>query len=650
MAPVKGGRYSAGSLEERTGGQTTQHSSESKEALSEQRVRRRDGRPGPPSRLRRRNPDSNSNGDVSAALSSVAADSITTSSISGFFTPSSTRSSTAIAVASSRANGADSDRNGAQQLTLQPAIVAAPSVTSAEVLAPAVTTIVLATIVTGPTTLLKSTLVATVSASSSSASDSAMTSILTSSDRRHKTASTDSDSDDTSSNSKGNSSRWSSHRSDDKPLSQSAERALISAGSIGAFIIVCFLFWLVWRAVHNQNWRKHAGALATAAVFAGSPASPSAAVAIHSTSNSATTPPRRLFKSITSRMPFFGRRTRTWQTLEDNTSKETNATVGTKNLGPSQQPAEVYQEKITNIVSSSEGLPATPSQVYHGDDLSQQKEQQQRQKYAAAASTAPSFIYSQQMAVTSANLLAVSPYGAAEASAGPTAEAAYLRAGNGTLINSDGVSSMGDTLRSRMPDPYYNQSQLARQPSDAYDPMHRQVNRISELSSLSSGFGDGEIVDLELPPKRQQQMLSVPPMPSTPLAVTLAGAGHFSWMRASRFVPNSRRETVYTEAGEDQPARFRSVTSWVHQQTGRVRRAQQRSNANNNPAAGGPLGTTGATNVQSGRANMSAESEMPATPGIARPMPEEQRLTMMVDDGEEPRRPETVPGIHMKPR
>ncbi|KAH9906481.1 hypothetical protein F4778DRAFT_778876 [Xylariomycetidae sp. FL2044] len=131
------------------------------------------------------------------------------------------------------------------------------------------------------------------------------------------------------------------------------------------------------------------------------------------------------------------------------------------------------------------------------------------------------------------------------------------------LSNGDTMESSEATLRSRMPDAYYNQSELSRQPSDAYNPAQRQVYRASQLSSISSGFGDGDIIVPE-----PLAVNKPPPAPTSNNA-----AGRFSWMSRG----NGRRETTYTQTSEDRPARFRSVTSWVNQQTGRVQRAEARA-------------------------------------------------------------------------
>ncbi|KAI1426031.1 hypothetical protein F5Y12DRAFT_318065 [Xylaria sp. FL1777] len=139
------------------------------------------------------------------------------------------------------------------------------------------------------------------------------------------------------------------------------------------------------------------------------------------------------------------------------------------------------------------------------------------------------------------------------------------------MVDSNDADS---TLRSRMPDPYYNQSEFARQPSDAYNPAQRQVYRASEISSLSSGFGDGDII---MPPPNI--VIAKTPIPRATLnadAVNSNNNGNnntafrpFSWM--SRAGTEQQRDTVYTTTS-DRRSRFRSVNSWVDQQKRRLRR------------------------------------------------------------------------------
>lgn len=166
------------------------------------------------------------------------------------------------------------------------------------------------------------------------------------------------------------------------------------------------------------------------------------------------------------------------------------------------------------------------------------------------------------------------------------------------------------TDRSRMPDPFYNQSELARQASTAYDPAKRAVYRASELSSISSGFGDGDIIV----PVPAGSMPDVRPLSYSKTPSNLSRANSIAGRSATGQVEN--RDTIYTTTSEDVPARYRSVNSWVNQQTGRVQREQQRSG-----------------------------EDVPPVPAL----PAEDRLTLMMDDGEEPRRYEDTLSSQLPP-
>lgn len=102
---------------------------------------------------------------------------------------------------------------------------------------------------------------------------------------------------------------------------------------------------------------------------------------------------------------------------------------------------------------------------------------------------------------------------------------------------------------------------LTRQTSNAYDPNQREVNHLSSLSSLSSGFGDGLII----------------PEPVAGQAPDATRQSRkFSWMTVGSRGPlssrNGDRDTVYTTASIETAPRFRTVNSWVAQQSGRVQR------------------------------------------------------------------------------
>ncbi|KAI9649414.1 hypothetical protein NHQ30_001990 [Ciborinia camelliae] len=112
---------------------------------------------------------------------------------------------------------------------------------------------------------------------------------------------------------------------------------------------------------------------------------------------------------------------------------------------------------------------------------------------------------------------------------------------------------------------YYSQSESLRsqqsalsgqsgQSSNAYDHSQRDFHRISYLSSISSGFGDS----LAMPND------SAPQIP----------VSRFSWTTASQGAPQNR-DTIYTTTSEETAPRFRTVNSWVAQQTGRVERKKQ---------------------------------------------------------------------------
>lgn len=114
--------------------------------------------------------------------------------------------------------------------------------------------------------------------------------------------------------------------------------------------------------------------------------------------------------------------------------------------------------------------------------------------------------------------------------------------------NLDSYYYQSGTLRSQ-------QSGLSLQSSNAYDPSKREVNHISYLSSISSGFGDSLVMPNDSAP---------PQMP----------VSRFSWTTASQGAPQNR-DTIYTTTSEETAPRFRTVNSWVAQQTGRVERKQQ---------------------------------------------------------------------------
>ncbi|KAH6624746.1 hypothetical protein B0J18DRAFT_188267 [Chaetomium sp. MPI-SDFR-AT-0129] len=216
------------------------------------------------------------------------------------------------------------------------------------------------------------------------------------------------------------------------------------------------------------------------------------------------------------------------------------------------------------------------------------------------------------------------------------------------------------------PASYYTQPFLGPQfgNSDNADPLHRQASNAT--SELSSGFGDGDIIVTDAvisPPAPTADPSSATNSPQTQYTA------RFSWMthtqgsqpqpkpqaqaqtRASflrgpfrqnssagsafRINANGDRESIYTTSSEDLPARFRSVSSWVNQQTGRIRRVQQRQRQNE-----GGIAAEGASPVVEG-AQRGSQGNEPGIPGIHNP-PQEPSFGFMMEDGEKPRRVEEV--------
>lgn len=173
-------------------------------------------------------------------------------------------------------------------------------------------------------------------------------------------------------------------------------------------------------------------------------------------------------------------------------------------------------------------------------------------------------------------------------------------------------------VASHQPQPSYNSldAQGGSWPYlSAPNPQYPQLqHRASNLTSLSSGFGDGDIiVPPAFHPPRSGASTPQPP-PSTR---TTSSAGNAL----------SNRDTIYTATSDDQPARFRTVSSWVNQQKGRIHRAQQR--------------------VRDGGGVVGEREGVPPVPGVpagagVNGLPAEQEFSLMMPDGEVPRRPDDM--------
>lgn len=165
-------------------------------------------------------------------------------------------------------------------------------------------------------------------------------------------------------------------------------------------------------------------------------------------------------------------------------------------------------------------------------------------------------------------------------------------------------TELNSTQRSRTKSCLHSQFDSSQDPCDVHNSISRHQNRNSELSSLSSGFGDGDIIVSTSPIQ--------PPLPS----LQVVTQSDRTFCRAG-----DKRETIYTESSEDSPARFRSVNSWVTQQVSRIKRAQQRSEKGDDET---PPPVPG----------------LPGIPGLplSSGLPKEHQYSMMIDF-EQPKQP-----------
>ncbi|KAK0711350.1 hypothetical protein B0H67DRAFT_585080 [Lasiosphaeris hirsuta] len=367
-----------------------------------------------------------------------------------------------------------------------------------------------------------------------------------------------------------------------------AERVMISVGSIAVFAMIGCVGWYVWRAMNKS---KKNGGTRTDAFRKMIPRNML---------------PQRLVASI----PFF--KQTGWENLDDAPAgKSAESSKSGKTPPPS------YHEKAKGPKSLPLGgfYGHEKAYPYHPDQQEQQPPQGASQEKpqlsrirSLVAAEAPTLPPSSPRPLSS-HPIAVSvitdnapPIPPSLISHSPQDSFSSTSAAQFGTISTDPTS----TLRSKMGPVYYNQSEFARTPSRAHDPQRRQVNRASEISSLSSGFGDGDII-----------VAPQPTAPAYPRTASSRYSSRFSWMSQDP----SKRDTIYTQTSEDMPPRFRTVNSWVDQQTGRIKRAQRREETSTAPPVPQLPGQTG-------------------IPGIHNP-PNEQGYDMMMDD-EKPRRVEDM--------
>lgn len=367
--------------------------------------------------------------------------------------------------------------------------------------------------------------------------------------------------------------------------------------ALGGFILICFLVWIVWRIMKKTKSKKNGGI---------------------SPSGTARWPRLVLPDRILAKVPFLKNRQRQWQNLDDSSVTGISPPSYKSGMAQAEGVKDFYaQEKTyqlpsrrqsvdqpTNAHKSSSPLAQNPPNVpFTNNPLTLDTNVIPYSSQQAVAHNTPTITYTNSPLTLDTAI--TQPWSHQPQQSFSSTNAAQFR---GMRASTDET----ETLRSRMPDPYYNQSELARGPSDAYDPARRQVNRVSQLSSISSGFGDGDII-------MPDTMIKQPQPATTNLRQSTNLVGRFSWVSQS---VQSRRDTIYTQSSEDSPPRFRNVSSWVNQQTGRVKRAQQR-HEDGQDAPPMPV----------------LSSQQVGVPGIHNP-PAEQSFNMMMGDDEVPRRVE----------
>ncbi|KAH6693724.1 hypothetical protein F5X68DRAFT_46625 [Plectosphaerella plurivora] len=324
-------------------------------------------------------------------------------------------------------------------------------------------------------------------------------------------------------------------------MDANTEHALIAVGSIGSFIFACFIVFMIWWSLRKAKLKQRER---------------QSQIAIYG-----PPPPRPpgIRERVFGKVPVLKRfaKSRGWDTLDD------NAQAGAFAGGEKGSPRGTLQLD-TNFYANQQTTSYQPGLVTQGLP--------QISLHSSPITTSP----------TGTMMLGRSNTVTAQ-------HGTYQPTENGTIASILGNYANGGTNSTQA---YYGQQQ-------------RMPNRASEISSLSSGFGDGDIM---MP--SAMSTLQAPPTASQGLRSAQNNVVRDSW--ASR--PN--RETVYTETSEDLPPRFRTVNSWVNQQTGRVKRAQDR-----------------------------LDDDVPPVPGLPNQvggnnMPPEPQFTMMMPDGEEPRRAE----------
>ncbi|TLD05179.1 uncharacterized protein PgNI_09971 [Pyricularia grisea] len=407
------------------------------------------------------------------------------------------------------------------------------------------------------------------------------------------------------------------------------QRVLISVGSIAAFAILLFVGWMIWRNAKSSKRRGEPNSSAKTSqsgYFGKVPA---------------------FYHKVAAKIPFLkDRQQLPWQEVNEKDSRiaPLNRSVAT--------PATLVPTSVTPATSMT---PVYSSMTYGNEKVYQPLPTLPRLQTRISFLPQPHMNMSPAMGISPAGI-GMSPGASSQSPARslmntpqvsqlqydltglqtrkPRVSTISLHQANNSLSSTNAAqfegtfNSMGasaGSLRLPMRSPGHNRHEV---PGEAYDQTRRQNNHASMLSSLSSGFGDGDIIVDDQPQPGLQQPLSqgltaaqLSYMQTQALPTqqqSLRKPAHSRTSSQTSWMSRSNRDTVYTQASEDSPPRFRTISSWVHQQTSRVRRAERRANA---------------------------DGQTPSVPAHRwHDMPPEPQFNMMMDDGQAPRAPESVFG------
>ncbi|CAL3969278.1 hypothetical protein PZA11_006131 [Diplocarpon coronariae] len=155
----------------------------------------------------------------------------------------------------------------------------------------------------------------------------------------------------------------------------------------------------------------------------------------------------------------------------------------------------------------------------------------------------------------------------------PEPSSAYSNTGSHDVPGGNAVSELFNAGNNNMLPSRQPGTQITETTSGTYDSNQRQTNHLSYMSSISSGFGDGLImpeptvnggVSRQTYCRSRNPSGSVAPRISWPTPVTPQIPG-----------VKGDRDTIYTTTSTDSGPRFRTINSWVAQQSDRVDRQQQ---------------------------------------------------------------------------